>query len=81
MEKQKLWLWVLLLGNLCMSCSLLLEPIIKIPIDLADFLKGLGASMILLSVFMKVRNGRCFYKGPRNNEDNGVSNNSFKTRG
>jgi len=65
-KKQKLWLWVLLLGNLSMSCSLLLEPIIKIPIDLADFFKGFGASMILLSVYMKVRNGRCFYKGTRN---------------
>jgi hypothetical protein len=51
MKKQTLLL--LLVGTLCMSFSLLMQPFFEVPSNIGDFLKGFGVTMMVASVFVE----------------------------
>jgi hypothetical protein len=51
MKKQTLWL--LLIGSVCMSFSLLASPFIKVPDSITDFLKGMGVAFIIAALFVQ----------------------------
>ena len=51
LKKQTLWL--IAIGTVCMSFTLLTRHFFETPIDLADFLKGLGVAFIGASLFLQ----------------------------
>jgi hypothetical protein len=51
MKKQTLWL--LLIGNLCMSFTLFTNPIMKVPVDLGDFIKGFGVALVFGALYVQ----------------------------
>jgi hypothetical protein len=53
MKKQTLWL--LLTGSLCMGFTLLTGPFMKVSLDLSDFLKGFGTSLVFGAFIVQVK--------------------------
>jgi hypothetical protein len=44
---------LLLSGSLCISFRFLTSPFITVPVDLADFLKGMGVSFMIAALIIE----------------------------
>jgi hypothetical protein len=50
---KKRTLWLLLIGNLCMSFTLFASPFITVPNSISDFLKGFGFVFVISAFFLQ----------------------------
>jgi hypothetical protein len=51
-------LWLMLIGNLCMTFSLFTSPFFAVSESAGDFLKGFGVALVIGAFFLEVKRKR-----------------------
>ncbi len=57
---KKTTIYLLLIGTLCVSFTLITRHFFKTPSGIEDFLKGLGVAFIISSLFVQNKHGKKF---------------------
>jgi hypothetical protein len=58
MRTRKLYLWLMLIGNLAMSFTMFTRSFFTLPESVADFLKGIGVALVFGACVIMVRQKR-----------------------